>query len=282
MTHGDIRSRVVAVASGKGGVGKSTVVASLSLAFSGLGYKTLVIDGDMGLANLDLIFGVKPDLNLLDVFDGTSSVEEILCQVGEKVTLLPGCSGRYDIANLDDQQRADLFGPVESLSRSYDMILVDTGAGLGSNATGFAGAAETIVLITDPDPAAIADVYSFIKILAKKHEIKNVYLIPNRVSGARDAEEVFAKVSELAGRFLGVGVHLLGYINKDPSVAQATRRRKPFLESDPASLASQRLVSIARKIHSLPADLGVGDSKELFWQKLVGWTKEGGDDVSSE
>ena len=198
-------ARVIAISSGKGGVGKTSIVSNLAISFARQGAKVLAMDGDLGLANLDIALGLKPDLNLLDLFDETATIDEILTEGPEGITLLPGCSGRYDLANLDERDRYKLFQAVDTLENRFDLLLIDTGAGINSNAVSFAAAAQTIVMVADPDPTSLADAYAFIKVMAMECGTKKVQLIANRVAGAREGEEVHDRLSTLANRFLGLG-----------------------------------------------------------------------------
>jgi flagellar biosynthesis protein FlhG len=264
-------ARVIAVSSGKGGVGKTNLVANLGIAFARTGAKVLALDGDLGLANLDIAFGVHPDMSMLDLFDGTASITEILCEAPEGVTLLPGCSGRYDLANLSEQERYSLFAAIDTLENDYDVLLVDTGAGLNSNAVSFAAAAQDVVIVADPDPTSMADAYAFIKVLATQCAVKRVQLVANRVSGPKDGEEIYRKLSALVGRFLQVRIDYLGYVNQDAAISRATRGGVPVLIGEPNSLASQRIVTIARKILSQPSESPEVGGIRFFWKRLVGW-----------
>ncbi|MBT6436182.1 MAG: MinD/ParA family protein, partial [Deltaproteobacteria bacterium] len=263
--------RVLGVASGKGGVGKTNIVSNLAIAFSRAGKRVLAMDGDLGLANLDIAFGLTPDMTLLDLFDGTGTIEEVICDGPEGVKLLPGCSGRYDVANLNEQERFSLFAAIDSLEDDFDILMVDTGAGLNSNAVAFAAAAQTVILVADPDPTSLADAYAFVKVMATRCGIKKVDLIANRVANAKEGEDVYRKLSVLVNRFLQVGINYLGYINTDAAISRATRGGVPVLLGEPNALASQRINSIAHKILAQPYEAPETGGIRLFWKRLVGW-----------
>ena len=264
-------ARVLAIASGKGGVGKTNIVSNLAIAFSRAGQRVLAMDGDLGLANLDIAFGLTPDMTLLDIFDGTGTIEEVICDGPEGVKLLPGCSGRYDVANLSEQERFSLFSAIDSLEDDFDILMVDTGAGLNSNAVAFAAAAQTVILVADPDPTSLADAYAFVKVMATRCGIKKVDLIANRVANAKEGEDVYRKLSVLVNRFLQVGINYLGYINTDAAISRATRGGVPVLLGEPNALASQRINSIAHKILAQPYEAPETGGIRLFWKRLVGW-----------
>lgn len=264
-------ARVLAIASGKGGVGKTNIVSNLAIAFSRAGKRVLAMDGDLGLANLDIAFGITPDMTLLDIFDGTGTIEEVICDGPEGVKILPGCSGRYDVANLSEQERYSLFSAIDSLEDDFDILMVDTGAGLNSNAVAFAAAAQTVILVADPDPTSLADAYAFVKVMATRCGIKNVDLISNRVANAKEGEDVYRKLSVLVNRFLQVGINYLGHINTDAAISRATRGGVPVLLGEPNALASQRINSIAHKILAQPYEAPETGGIRLFWKRLVGW-----------
>ena len=185
------------------------------------------------MANLDIAFGLTPDMTLLDIFDGTGTIDEVICDGPEGVKLLPGCSGRYDVANLNEQERYSLFAAIDTLEDDFDILMVDTGAGLNSNAVAFAAAAQTVILVADPDPTSLADAYAFVKVMAQRCGIKKVALVANRVSNAKEGEDVYRKLSVLVNRFLQVGIDYLGYINTDAAISRATRGGVPVLMGEP-------------------------------------------------
>ena len=261
--------RVIAVASGKGGVGKTTLVANLAFALADHGLKVLAIDGDLGLANLDLAFGVPVSTSFADLLDGTETVERLVRPVTALVSLLPACSGRYDLANLDDRQRYGILSAIDSLETSFDALVIDTAAGIGSNAVGFAAAAQQVVIVTNREPTALADAYAFIKVLATKYGVKRVLVVANSVSHAGEGEEVFERLLRLSDRFLGVGLDYLGAVVQDVAVTKSIQSGRPILALSPEAAASQCLRQIAAKLLAMPiAELPSG-GVQLFWRRLL-------------
>lgn len=263
-------ARVIAVASGKGGVGKTSLSANLAIALGKAGRRVLAMDADLGLSNLDLCFGVSPVLTLMDVFDGFASLTEVLCPVAGGVMLLPGCSGNYDMANLDVKKRYELFEAIDGLEDDFDVVVLDTGAGIGSNAVSFAGAASDVLIVVNPDPTSLADAYAFMKVTATKFGVKRFNIVSNRVSGAADGEDVYRRLSDFTARFLSVGLDYLGYVPKDAAVARAVRNGTPLLIGDPEAPASRCVNGIARKILNLPQDTSGSNGIRLFWKRVVG------------
>ncbi len=263
--------RVIAVASGKGGVGKTQLVANLAVYYAREGLRVLALDGDLGLANLDLALGIEPRQSMLDLISGDALIGDVLAEGPEGMRLLAGCSGRYDLANLGTVERRTLFSAVDTLEDEFDVLLIDTGAGVGTNAVDFAAAAETVVVVASAEPTSIADAYGFIKVMHSRCGNRRFHVVANMVRSTQEGEEVYGRLSDLAGRFLGVGVTYLGSVLQDLSVQRAVRRRTPVLLSDPQSTASLCIEGVAKKLsrHSL-TEISPGGIR-LFWKRLAGW-----------
>ncbi|MEO1481658.1 MAG: MinD/ParA family protein [Myxococcota bacterium] len=263
-------TRVIAVTSGKGGVGKTSVVSNLSLVFAQLGRKVLTIDGDLGLANLDIALGVQTRGNVLEVLEGTRQIRDVLCYANDSVALLPACSGRYDLANLSDAERYGLFSAIDSLEDDFDLALIDTAAGIGSNAVAFAAAAQSVVVVATPDPTSLADAYATVKVLNQRHGLKRVRLIANMVRNPVEAEEVHKRLSSLVDHFLNVGVDYLGYVPRDSAVNKSLRSCRPVVLEHPDSAASEAFREIGRRLLEDGVDEANGGI-QLFWKKVLGW-----------
>lgn len=262
--------QVLAVASGKGGVGKSTVTTNLAVAIAQQGAKVLVLDGDLGLANLDQMFGVVPKHTLQDVIEGTRSIQEVVTPAPAGVSLLPACSGRYDMANLTDEQRLGLVGQVDSLEERYDVLIVDTGAGIGSNAVSFAAAAQDVIVITTPEPTSVRDAFAMIKVLGSRCRLKRVKLLPNMVTGAAEAKAVHEKLQELSARFFDMQVELVGHVVRDGAASTAVRAGHPLLLHYPRSPASRCIAAVARRLTAeRSADEGLSGGIQFFWRRLL-------------
>ncbi len=261
--------QVIAVTSGKGGVGKSTIVANLAVAIARQGARVLALDGDLGMANLDQILGIVPEFTLQDVIDQTHSVDEVLASGPYGIQLLPGCSGRYDMANLTDDQRVGLFGSVDTLEDKYDVLIVDTGAGIGSNAVSFAAGAQEIIVVTTPEPTSLRDAFAMIKVLGQRCRIKKVKLLPNQVTGSAEAASVHEKLQDLASRFFDIQVELLGHVVVDGAASKAVRIGQPLLLSYPRSPASRCLAAVARNLTRAGSETNTTGGIQFFWRRLL-------------
>ena len=242
---------VLTVASGKGGVGKTSLVANLAVALARHSGRVLAIDGDLGLANLDLMFGVTPRYSLLDVLQNDLRPQDAVVPGPAGVGLLPACSGRFDMANLDLAGRQRLNDALGAVAADYDVVLVDTAAGLGTNVMGLAGAAAHVLVVVTPEPTAMADAYGLIKVLQRQCGIERVQLVANRVAHVAEGEALFARLAQLVDRFLGASVEYLGAVVQDPEVSAAIRARVPLLLRTPGALAVPGIEGLAQRLRAL-------------------------------
>ena len=261
-------TRAVAVTGGKGGVGKSTVALNLSVAYARRGARTLMLDSDLGLADLNLLLGLAPSRSLLDVLQG-HPIREVLVEA-HGITLLPALNGSYTLANIDERARQRLFDAIESLGDDFDTLVVDTAAGISENAVAFAGAAGEIVVCTTPEPLALADAYACVKALATRHGVQRAFLLPNAVRSPSEADDVVGRLSALVDRFLGVALTPLPPIPFDPMVAVAAAAGVPLLLHSPDSPASRAVLRVARRIDSLAQHDDEEDGQRVrLWLRRV-------------
>ena len=224
---------VLAIASGKGGVGKTNVTANLAAALAAKGRRVLAIDADVGLANLDLLFGIKPVLTLEDFFSGAALLDEIVLRTAQGVWLLPGANGVQSLTSLSGAQKLVLNGALEALVRQVDIVLVDTCSGISDAATYFAAAAQEIVVLVTPEPASLTDAYSLIKLLASTYGEKRFQIVTNRIDNEGQSLRLFDTLSRAALRFLNVSLDYLGAIPDDSRLLAAASRSRLVVEDDP-------------------------------------------------
>ncbi len=240
--------RVVAVTSGKGGVGKTNIVTNLALALSRQGVRVLVLDGDFGLANVDILLGIAPQFDLQDVILGGRAIEEIVLDGPDGIRIIPASSGVEELANLDEYRTEVLFRSLANLEREVDLILIDTPSGIGSHTTSLAQVADEILVVTTPEPTSFSDAYAMIKVLSKR-QLKCVpSLLVNQANSEEEAIEVARRVRSVAKRFLNLDVPYWGYILADESVPKSVVRQEPFLSTYPYSPASSCIYQLARRV----------------------------------
>lgn len=268
-TGGHGPARVIAVTSGKGGVGKTNVVANLAYGFTQLGSRVLVLDADLGLANLDVLLGLVPQYTLRHVLGGEKHVSEVVLKGPGGMQILPASSGAEELAALDDSQRLSLLAQVEELEKNTDILLIDTAAGISSNVIYFNVAAQEILVIASPEPTSITDAYALMKVLFLNHGEKKFRLLVNFVQKEREALHVFEKLSVALDRFLNVSLDYVGCIPLDENMPRAVRRQRLVSECYPNSPASR---SFARLTQEIAVEAGVPFPKgnvQFFWRTLL-------------
>jgi flagellar biosynthesis protein FlhG len=234
------RARIITVTSGKGGVGKTNLSVNMALAFARLGKKVVVMDADLGLANVNVMLNMIPKYNLYHVIKKQKTIREILLETEYGISIVAGASGFSQIANMGEEDRKEFINELDTLSNA-DIVIIDTSAGVSSNVLDFIAAADDAVIITTPEPTAITDAYGIIKIIATEYDALNVglKLVVNRAKSAVEAKSVADRMINIAGQFLNLKVDYLGFIYDDQAVPQAVLRQKPFMVVDPKCKASQ-------------------------------------------
>ena len=222
--------RVIAVTSGKGGVGKTNVVGNLAVSMANMGKKVLIMDADLGLANIDIIYGMHPRYNISDVLSGERELKEIIVEGPSGVRIIPAGSGFVNLTHLTDGQKLSLLSEFEAFEDDFDYFLIDTGAGISDNVTYFNLAANECIIVVSPEPTSITDAYAMIKVMSTQHGEKHFKLLLNMVRDESEAKAVFLNLIQAADRFLsGVSLEYCGYLPRDEKVPAAVRQRKPFV-----------------------------------------------------
>ncbi len=246
------RPRALAVTGGKGGVGKSTIAVNLAVSYARRGAKTLAVDGDLGMADLNLLLGLAPGRSLVDVLDGVP-VANVLCSA-HGIDLLPALNGSHRLANLTPAERARLLGAIESALPAYDTLVIDIPAGIGETAMQMASAAADVVVVTTPEPLALADAYACMKVLTTRYGLKRCFLLPNAVRSPSQAEEVVGRLKALVDRFLGIDVVALPAVPRDEGIGDAAAAGVPMVLHSPESPASRAIRRAARHLDTLARD----------------------------
>ena len=245
------KTRIITITSGKGGVGKTNVSVNLALAYARLGKKVVVMDADLGLANVNIMLNMVPKFNLYDMIRKGKTMKEIIVETEYGISIVAGALGISQVANLSENERHNFIDELNTLSFA-DIIIIDTSAGVSSNVLDFIAAADDAIIITTPEPTAITDAYGIIKIIATEYDNLDMELklVINRVKGAAEAKKVADRMTNIASQFLNLKVDYLGFIYDDPVVSQAVLRQKPFMVIDPrckASICIQHIVGKMEK-----------------------------------
>lgn len=236
----------IAVVGGKGGVGKSNLSVNIALAMGEKGTKVALLDGDLGLANIDILLGIQPKYNLIHLIRGEKELKEIVCPVGDLVVLVPGGTGMEELANLDESSQSLLIDRLADLDAMADIIIVDTGAGIHRNMVSFALAVDTVILVTTPEPTSIRDAYGLLKSLVFSAMGKlDVKVLVNMAVSSEEAKLVSDRMIFAANQFLRMDLGYAGYVLLDPKLTEAVRARKPLLRMFPGSVSAECIRIIA-------------------------------------
>ncbi|MCK5152879.1 MAG: MinD/ParA family protein [Spirochaetales bacterium] len=262
------KTRVIAVSSGKGGVGKTNMSINIAIAYAQLGKKVLVMDADLGLANVNVAMGIIPKFNLYHLIRQKKQMKDIIINTDFGIQIVAGASGFSKIANLSDDEREHFIKEISKMD-AVDIIIIDTSAGVSSNVLDFIAAADDAIIVTTPEPTAITDAYGIIKIIATEIDNMNlgIKLIVNRVKSVTEGKKVSERVINIASQFLNLKVDYLGYVYDDPQVSQAILKQKPFMIIDPDSKASICIKHIVGRLEKVEYKEGGGLKK--FLNRLV-------------
>jgi flagellar biosynthesis protein FlhG len=261
-------ARVVAVTSGKGGVGKTNLAVNVAIALAARGRRILLLDMDLGLANADVMLGVDARVNWWHVIRGQRDVREAITPAPGGIDLLAGGSGLAGLADLSEFERHRLLRDIETLCDRYDVLLLDCGAGVARTVVSFSGAADLVVVVATPEPTAMTDAYAMIKVLHRDTSDRTLGLVVNQARDRHEAAEVYERIAGVAARFLRMPVIDLGYVVHDPRVAAAIRRRSPVILSQAGSAAAACLVTVAGR---LERQQELPESQAGFLRRVANW-----------
>lgn len=262
-----MQTRVIAVTGGKGGVGKSSMAANLATYYATRGSQVLLLDADLGMADMNLLLGVAPEKSLLDVLDGEPA-ERVLVEA-HGLHLLPACNASTRLANIDEAERQVLLTQVDALSDRFDTLIVDCAAGIGQNSVAFAAAAADIVVVVSPDPTSLADAYACIKVLHKEYQVQRLCLLPNGMRTPTEGQTVVHKLMSLANRFLDVALVPLPSVPFDPHVRAAGAAGIPFVLSAPDGPAARAMAQVCRQLDRSSGEDDRAGAIRLFWKRAL-------------
>ena len=246
--------RTIAVASGKGGVGKTNITANLAIGFSRLNKNVLILDADLGLSNIDVILNLATKYNIHHLLNGEKKLKDLMVEGPEGIKVLPASSGIQELTELDEFQRLRLIEEFDAYDDDVDYLLIDTSSGISSNVAFFCMAAQEIIIVTSDDPTAMTDAYALIKVLFTKYQEKNFQILVNNVKNEREATDVYMRLSTAAEKFLSISLDYIGFIPRDSSVPKAVRQQRAFIDVYPDCEAAKSLLKISEKINNCSND----------------------------
>ena len=254
--------RVIAITSGKGGVGKTNIAANFAYIFSKMGERVLLLDADTGLANIDVILGITPKYSLFHVLHGEKTLSEATVQGPGGIKILPAASGIQEMAELSRDQKLTLLKELDGLIESLDFLFIDTAAGIAENVMYFNMVAEEIIIVVSPEPTSLTDAYALIKLLYQGYSAKRFMLLVNMVTGPNEAKEVYRRLNNATDHFLNISIEYLGYILCDKTVHEAVKQQTMLVKLFPHSRASKCLFKVAERLRQeRPEDYESGTTK---------------------
>jgi flagellar biosynthesis protein FlhG len=261
--------KVLAVTGGKGGVGKTSVSVNLALAMAQMGKSTLLLDADLGLANVDVLLGLYPEANLSHVLSGQVDLADIIIEGPGGLKILPAASGVSDLAALSPQAQSGLISAFSSLPFSLDLMVIDTAAGIDSSVMLFCQAAHEVVVVVCDEPASITDAYALIKVLSRERGVRRFQVLANRVRDQQQGRMLYHKLLAVCDKFLDVSLSYFGAVPEDGSAVRASRQQRALVDAFPSSPAARALQELARRADSWPMPGSDGGRPSFFSDRQV-------------
>ncbi len=261
--------RVIAVTSGKGGVGKTNVSVNLAVALAAEGRQVMLMDADLGLANVDVLLGLHPEYDLSHVVAGERTLEEVIVTGPGGLHIVPASSGTQAMAQLSTAEHAGVIRAFSELSRHLDVLLVDTAAGISDSVVSFSRAAQEVMVVVCDEPASITDAYALIKLLSREYGIERFRILANMTRSAQEGRELFNKIARVTERYLDVTLDFVGVIPHDDYLRKAVRRQKAVVEAYPRSRAALAFRNLAQKCARWPVPMGAAGHLEFFVERLI-------------
>jgi flagellar biosynthesis protein FlhG len=261
--------KVIAVSGGKGGVGKTNVSLNTSIALAQLGKRVLVLDADLGLANCDVMLGLRVHRNLSHVLSGECELDDIIVQGPAGINIIPATSGTQSMVDLTPSEHAGLIRAFSDMKTQFDVLVVDTAAGISDMVLSFARAAQDVLLVVCDEPTSITDCYALMKLLSRDHGVFKFKVVANMVRSPKEGQQLFSKLSKVSERFLDVALELVGVIPFDENIRKSVRKQQAIVEAFPDSPAAKALKQLAAKIIKWPIPHQASGHLEFFIEQLL-------------
>ena len=262
-------TRVIAIASGKGGVGKTMVSANLAVSLAARRKQVVLFDADLGLANAQLALGQRSPFNFSHVLSGSKSLKDVTIRINDYLRFVPGASGMQEMASLDKNTLANVIASFSELSQDLDYFIIDVAAGISDSVMTFLTACQERYIVVNNDPSSIADSYGIIKVMIQNHNLNQIYMIPNKVATQEEGQLLYNRINSVAIRHLGVKVGFLHSILKDEQVEQALRAAEPVITFAPSCSATQCFTKLTRIIADLNIEPNLSGGIQFFIERLT-------------
>ena len=261
--------QVIAITSGKGGVGKTNVAVNLGISMASMGKEVMLMDADLGLANVDVLLGLRPRFNLSHVLSGERALDEVVIDGPESLKIVPASSGIMSMAGLKPAEHAGVIRAFSELSHPLDVLLIDTAAGISDSVIAYTKAAQEVIVVLCDEPASITDAYALIKLLSRDFGLHRFHVLANMVSSIQTGKELFRKILQVTDRYLDVALDFVGVIPNDEYLRKAVQRQKAVVDAYPRCKSSLAFKKLAQKADSWPVSLSAGSRLEFFVERLI-------------
>lgn len=269
--------RAIAVTGGKGGVGKTNVSVNLGVAMSEIGHRVMLLDADLGLANIDVVLGLHPKYDISHVLRGERSLEEILVEGPNGMQIVPGASGIQALSEMSTAEHTGLIRAFGDMNNDFDTLIVDTAAGISDTVLSFSRASHEIVVVVCDEPASITDAYAIIKLLNRDYGHHRFRILANMVRSAQEGRELYSKMCRVTDRYLDVMLSFMGAIPYDDNLRKAVRSQRPVVQAFPRSRVAQGFRNLAKKVETWPQPQGANGQVQFFVERLIQFSNEHGE-----
>jgi flagellar biosynthesis protein FlhG len=269
MTSASRPVKVIAVASGKGGVGKTNITVNLGVALAASGKEVLLLDADLGLANIDVMLGLHPQYNLQHVLDGTKTLQDIIVNGPSGLKIIPAASGVQKMAELSPAEHAGMIQAFSELNQHIDVLLIDSAAGIADSVISFTRAAQEVIVVVCDEPASITDAYALIKLLSRQYKVDHFHIIANMARNVQEGRELFNKIAMVCERFLEVNLDFMGIVPFDDDLRRAVKKQRAVVEFIPRSKSATAFTHLAKKIEYWPVKKQPRGHMEFFVERLI-------------
>jgi flagellar biosynthesis protein FlhG len=269
--------KVIAVSSGKGGVGKTNVSVNLATQLATMGRAVMLLDADLGLANVDVLLGLAPRYNLSHVIEGKATLEEVLVEGPAGLMIVPASSGLQRMAELQPAEHIGLIRSFSELNHDLDYLIIDTAAGISDGVISFARAAREVLVVVCDEPSSITDAYALVKVLNCDYDVQRFHMIANRVRSPHEGQDLFAKLSKVIARFLDLTMDFAGAVPEDDCLRKAVQRQKPVSIAYPSSPSARAFGELAKRVERWPLPTAAEGHLEFFVERLIQYSASSGE-----
>ncbi|MES9858215.1 MAG: MinD/ParA family protein [Sedimenticola sp.] len=269
--------RVIAVTGGKGGVGKTNISLNLAVALADMGRRVMLLDADLGLANIDIMLGLHPEYDLSHVLSGERSLEEVVIDGPSGIKVVPGASGVQQMAELSEAEHAGLISAFSDVGSDLDVLIVDTAAGISDTVVSFSRAVQELVVVVCDEPASITDAYAMIKLLNREYGVDRFHILSNMTRHPQEGRNLYNKICRVTDRYLDVMLSYMGSVPYDDYLLKAVRAQKPVVQAYPRSRIAQSFRSLAKKADNWPSPGGVTGHLQFFVERLIQYSSHNGE-----